>query len=381
MSKPSETALLPAGLRDVLPPDAAFEAEVVERLVAGFARHGYQRVKPPLVEFEESLLAGPGAGVAHQTFRLMDPVSQRMMGVRADITTQVARIAVSRLAKAPRPLRLSYAGQVLRVKGSQLRPARQIGQVGVELIGAPTGPEADAEMVLLAGESLKRVGIAEPTVDLCYPPMAAAICAELGVEGDPARRLGAAIDRKDAPTLAEIGGPAAALLGALSRTAGRADAALAALAEIELAGVAAEARDRLAAVAGLVAEAAPELELTIDPLERRGFEYETGLGFTLFATGLRGTLGRGGRYLAGDAREPSTGLTLYLDTLMRALTPPEPGPRLYLPHGTPAAEAMRLRDEGWVTLAGLAPETDARGEAARLGCTHYYRAGEAIALD
>ncbi len=381
MSKPSETALLPAGLRDVLPPDAAFEAEVVERLVAGFARHGYQRVKPPLVEFEESLLAGPGAGVAHQTFRLMDPVSQRMMGVRADITTQVARIAVSRLAKAPRPLRLSYAGQVLRVKGSRLRPARQIGQVGVELIGAPAGPEADAEMVLLAGESLKRVGIAEPTVDLCYPPMATAICAELKVEGDPARRLGAAIDRKDAPVLAEIGGPAAALLGALLRTAGRADTALAALAGIELAGAAAEARDRLAAVAGLVAEAAPELGLTIDPLERRGFEYETGLGFTLFAAGVRGTLGRGGRYLAGDAREPSTGLTLYLDTLMRALTPPEPGPRLYLPHGTPAAEAMRLRDEGWVTLAGLAPAADARGEAARLGCTHYYRAGETVALD
>ena len=83
-------------------------------------RFGYQRVKPPLLEFEDSLLAGSGAAVAEQTFRLMDPDSQRMMGLRADTTPQVARIATTRLAGAPRPLRLSYAGQCLRVRGSQL---------------------------------------------------------------------------------------------------------------------------------------------------------------------------------------------------------------------------------------------------------------------
>ncbi len=189
MSEPSESALLPAGLRDVLPPDAAYEAEVIERLIAGFARHGYERVKPPLVEFEDSLLAGPGAAVAGQTFRLMDPVSQRMMGLRADVTTQVARIAVTRLAKAPRPLRLSYAGQVLRVRGSQLRPDRQIAQVGVELIGAPDGPEADAEVVMLAGEALTGIGVEAPTVDLNFPPMAPSVCAGLGLDADQAARL------------------------------------------------------------------------------------------------------------------------------------------------------------------------------------------------
>jgi ATP phosphoribosyltransferase regulatory subunit len=78
--------------------------------------------------------------MAADTFRLMDPVSQRMMGLRADITPQVGRIAASRLTKAPRPIRLSYAGQVLRVKGEQMRPERQIGQAGVELIGTTAPP-------------------------------------------------------------------------------------------------------------------------------------------------------------------------------------------------------------------------------------------------
>ena len=91
-------ALLPAGLRDLLPPDAETEAAAVEALMEVFAAHGYQRVKPPLLEFEDSLLAGSGAAVAEQTFRLMDPDSQRMMGLRADITPQVARIATTRLA-------------------------------------------------------------------------------------------------------------------------------------------------------------------------------------------------------------------------------------------------------------------------------------------
>ncbi len=101
MTEFEQRALLPTGLRDVLPPNAAFEAEVVERLVACFASRGYARVKAPLIEFEEGLLSGAGAAMAADTFRLMDPVDQRMMGLRADITPQIARIAATRLGKVP----------------------------------------------------------------------------------------------------------------------------------------------------------------------------------------------------------------------------------------------------------------------------------------
>ena len=153
-------ALLPDGLRDALAPDAAHEAAMVERLMEAFGRYGYDRVDPPLVEFEDSLLDGAGQDVALATFRLMDPVSQRMMGVRADMTPQVARIAATRLGKMPRPLRLGYAGPVLRVRGDQLRPERQFYEVGVELIGSDQ-PGADIEVIALAAEALMAVGVTD----------------------------------------------------------------------------------------------------------------------------------------------------------------------------------------------------------------------------
>ena len=100
---PPNPALLPAGLRDLLPPEAETEAASVEAIMDVFAAHGYQRVKPPLLEFEDGLLAGTGAAMADQTFRLMDPDSHRMMGLRADMTPQVARIATTRLAHRAAP--------------------------------------------------------------------------------------------------------------------------------------------------------------------------------------------------------------------------------------------------------------------------------------
>jgi ATP phosphoribosyltransferase regulatory subunit len=146
--------LLPAGLVDLLPPEAEREAALVEALMAGFGAHGYERVKPPLLEFEDSLLAGSGAAVADQTFRLMDPVSQRMMGLRADTTPQVARIAASRLGLQKRPLRLCYAVEALRVRGTQLAPARQLTQAGVELVGSDSAAADAAERA--AGASVQR---------------------------------------------------------------------------------------------------------------------------------------------------------------------------------------------------------------------------------
>src|SRR5262245_52394601 len=194
MSDLERRALLPAGLRDLLPPDAAFEAQVVEKLIACFAAHGYERVEAPLVEFEDGLLSGAGAAMAADTFRLMDPVSQRMMGLRADITPQIARIAATRLRNAPRPLRLSYAGEVMRVKGTQLRPERQFGQVGVELLGAETA-EADAEMVLMAVDALAHVGVLHMTVDLTVPLLVPSL-------GTLSPELRHALDGKDAAAVA-----------------------------------------------------------------------------------------------------------------------------------------------------------------------------------
>ncbi|NYZ16280.1 ATP phosphoribosyltransferase regulatory subunit [Azospirillum sp. RWY-5-1] len=383
MPEPANTALLPAGLHDVLPPDAAHEAAAVERLMAEFAGHGYERVKPPLVEFEESLLAASGAAMTQQTFRLMDPLSQKTMAVRADITPQVARIATSRLTKAPRPLRLCYAGQVLRVKGTQLRHERQFAQAGVELIGA-LEPEADAEVVLLAARALEVVGVRRPTVDLCVPTMVPLICRALGISDEDTATLRAALDRKDIAAVTAVGGPAAPLLERLIAASGPAERAMRALEALELPDAAEKDRRRLRAVMALLRAAQPDLTVTIDLVEYRGFEYHSGLSFTLFARGVRGELGAGGRYRTGtggeDAGEPATGFTLFMDTVLRAVPMTPPPRRLFLPHGTPTDVAARLRGEGWVTVAGLAHADDEAAEARRLRCGHRLAGGATHAV-
>ncbi len=375
MTDSAKKALLPDGLRDVLPPDAAWEASVVGGLVACFASRGYERVSPPLVEFEESLLDGAGQAMAPATFRLMDPVTQRMMGVRADMTLQIARIAATRLKQAPRPLRLAYAGDVLRVKGSQLRPERQFVQAGAEIIGADDAA-ADAEIILMAVEALGRAGVADLSVDINLPTLAPALCESLDLDAAVTATLRAALDRKDAAAVRAVGGAAAELLGALMLASGPADQAIAALADLDLPEAADAERERLSAVAALVREAAPSLMLTVDPVEHRGFEYQTGLSFTVFAKGVRGEMGRGGRYHVNGGGEPATGFSLFLDSVLRALPAPAREERLYLPHGTKPAVGAARRDEGWLTVAGLAPEGDADAEAGRLGCTHILRDGK-----
>jgi ATP phosphoribosyltransferase regulatory subunit len=375
---PNNRALLPAGLRDLLPPAAETEASAVESLMEVFAGHGYQRVKPPLMEFEDSLLAGSGAAVAEQTFRLMDPVSQRMMGLRADTTPQVARIATARLAHAPRPLRLSYAGQCLRVRGTQLAPDRQIAQAGIELIGCDN-PAADAEIVLVGAEALASVGLTRTSFDLTLPTLVPMLLDDAGFAGADRTALARALDRKDAASVARLGGGLAPILTDLLLAAGPADRALPALVAARLPQAARDLANRLADAVAAIRAHAPLLRLTIDPVEFRGFRYETGVSVTIYAPGRHEELGRGGRYVCGDA-EPATGLTLLPDAILRAAPAREARQRLYVPSGADPDEAARMRALGYATIVALTPDDDAAAEARRLLCSHILRNGAAVPL-
>jgi|SRR5580700_218759 ATP phosphoribosyltransferase regulatory subunit len=382
MNDAPHPALLPTGLYDLLPPEAETEADVGARLMGVLASHGYERVKPPLVEFEETLLAGAGAAMASDTFRTMDPLSHRMIGVRADMTPQVARIAASRLAHRPRPLRLSYAGQVLRVKGFEMWPERQIGQAGAELIGAE-GVAADVEAIAVAGEALAAVGVPHLSVDLTLPTLVPAIVEAYGIEGERAASLRAALDHKDVAAVIGLAGEAGSLLARLIAAAGAGKAARAALDLLDLPERAQAERDRLAAVLDGLAAAMPGLKVTVDPVENRGFEYHTGISFMFFARldpehGALGELGRGGRYQAGapSAPEPATGFTLYTDTILRTLPEPPQRRRVLVPFGVDWARARALRAEGWTTVAALAPVADWAAEARRLGCVHVFEDDE-----
>lgn len=378
--------LLPAGLGDLLPPDAAREAQAIGTAIERFAAWGYERVKPPLVEFEESLLGGPGAALASQTFRLMDPVSQRMMGVRPDMTVQVARIAVTRLKHEPRPLRLSYGGNVIRVRGNALKPERQFAQVGTELIGVDSA-EADVEAVLLAIDALRAIGVADLSVDLNLPTLVAAVGAGLKLGGETLGRVRRALDRKDESAIAKAlrdDSSAADLFVGLLRAAGPAGRGMAALARLALPACAAAEASRLDEVVKLLLAADPDLPLTVDPVDYRGLEYQTGVSFSAFALAGRQELARGGRYSAGypedGVSEPATGFTLYMDAVLAASAPLPERPRLYLPLGTPWTEGAHWQAKGYAAVRGVVAADDPRVEAKRQRCSHALIEGEAVPL-
>ncbi|MDA0261725.1 MAG: ATP phosphoribosyltransferase regulatory subunit, partial [Proteobacteria bacterium] len=170
------------------------------------------------------------------------------------------------------------------------------------------------------------------------------------------------------------------LLRDLIQATGTADAALAALRTAPLPDQARALVGDLEAVVGGIRELVPSLAITIDPGEFRGFEYHAGLSFAFFGRGIRGELGRGGRYMLEDGG-PATGFTMYLDSLLRALPGAPPTPHIYIPCDVARSDGQRLRNEGWRTVHGLGNVADPRSEALRLGCTHLYIDGAISALD
>jgi ATP phosphoribosyltransferase regulatory subunit len=271
----------------------------------------------------------------------------------------------------------------LRVSGSEIRPERQIGQVGAELIGA-AGPAADVEAIAVAGEALVAIGVPELSVDITLPTLVPAVAEAYGIAGARAAALRAALDHKDVAAVAAVAGEAGGLFGSLLAAAGPAAVTLAVLDRLELPARARAERVRLGTVLDRLSAAAPELKVTVDPVENRGFEYHRGISFTLFAATPRpvGELGRGGRYEAGDPAEPepATGFTLYTDTILRTLPPAASPRRLLLPFGADRTLSRELRKSGWITVAALDAADDWRAEARRLGCAYVLEGDRPVAI-
>lgn len=342
-------ALLPEGFHDRLPPFADAAARLEARLLGTAFAHGYERVDPASAEFEAGLATRLKASRAREAVRFVDPVSQRTLAIRPDMTAQVGRIAATRMAHHPRPVRLSYAGQVLKLRASELAPAREARQIGCELIGLDSVAAA-REVVLVAVEALQAAGIGDLSIDFTLPDLVDTLAA--GPLALPSEKLEALRDRLDAK---DAGGVAALDPRYLPL--------------IAAAGPFAEAHDRLCAfdaggalrsrLDGLwaIADGLP-IRATLDPTERHGFEYQSWLGFSLFAAGVRGEIGRGGTYTIvheDGGEEPAVGFSLYADALIDAgLAAPERR-RLFVPIGTAPEAAAAMRAEGWVTVAQLEP--------------------------
>ncbi len=365
--------LLPSGLRDLLPPEARRHTQILGTLLGSFDCCGYAQVMPPLAEFEQTLLMGKDKALETSTFRMMDPISGQMLAIRSDMTPQIARIAESRLAHTPLPLRLSYAGNVLRTGANGLTAERQLAQAGIELIGCDL-PAADAEVIGVILEALQALGFTGIVVDLSAAGLLDAILAE---ENAPFNREAVleALRHKDASALPE-GLACREALTALLQAVGSPENLRETLTRIHLPAPARLLLEQLFAVLQCLMPC-EGVSVTMDPLEQSGFDYHHGVCFSLFHSESRQEIGRGGRYSLNMQGQPcpATGATLYVGRLLSSFTQTEVPLRAYIPYGTPLEATRQLRNEGIITLHSLSPQADDKEEAKRLGCSHLWAEG------
>jgi ATP phosphoribosyltransferase regulatory subunit len=338
------TWLLPENIADVLPSEARKIEELRRRMLDTFRTYGYELVMPPMLEYVESLLAGAGQDTDLKTFKLVDSMTGRLLGLRADITTQVARID-AHLLNRDSVTRLCYAGTVLHTRPSGLHATREQLQIGSEIYGH-AGLEADAEIQELALASLALAGFEQPRLDLSHAGVLRAILAEDPLAKRDEQLLHGLLKSKDM----------AGLVDATEHYASATRAALLALpnlyGDVE---VLARAREVLPALPGITralselialsASAMGRAEVAIDLADLRGYQYESGAMFALYVPGLPNAVARGGRYdhvgeAFGRAR-PATGFSLDLRELARLLPLAAPKHAIRAPWGN----APELREK------------------------------------
>jgi ATP phosphoribosyltransferase regulatory subunit len=367
------TWLLPEYIEDVLP-DEARRVELVRRLILDdFAVHGYELVMPPLLEYVDSLLTGTGHDLDLQTFKLVDQLSGRMLGVRADITPQVARIDAHLLNRGG-VTRLCYAGSVLRTRPDGLNRTREPLQIGAEIYGH-SGIESDVEVQRLMLRALRLAGVGEISLDIGHVAVFRALLRRARASQELESDLFQAMQTKDAPAITTLArgldrvtrdalAALPGLYGGLEVLA-RARRVLPALPEIRAA-----LRD-LAALSRQFADLVPIRSFDLGEL--RGYHYHSGVVFAAYANARPNALAQGGRYdevgkAFGRAR-PATGFSMDLRELVAAGSGASRLSRVLAPY-RPGDRALQqriavLRGRGVVVVEDLPGHTRHRAE---LGC-------------
>ena len=353
--------LLPEGLADVLPAEARRIEELRRELLDLYRTYGFELVAPPLVEYIDSLLSGTGSDLGLYTCKLVDQLSGRTLGVRADMTTQVTRIDAHLLNRAG-VTRLCYCGTVLHARPADLLSSRELLQIGAEIYGH-AGFEADLEIINLVLETVGIAGVRAPRLELSHSGVVKAL-----FDTDPAAVTRAdeiilLLREKDVAGLKALNQAEPALrpeaqqaLRALAELYGGAEVIEEARRLLPASPVLAAALDDLQAVV----DALPNVALGIDLADVGGYGYHSGVTFALYAEGWHDALVRGGRYddvsrAFGRAR-PATGFSLDLRKLAAGLAPAEPGRAVRAPWGQDPAliDAVRaLRRSGEIVVQVL----------------------------
>ncbi len=354
--------LLPEQIADVLPSQARRVEELRRTLIDRARGYGYELVQPPLIEHLESLLTGTGASLDLKTFKLVDQLSGRTLGLRADTTPQVARID-AHLLNRDGVARLAYCGPVLHARADGALASRELLQFGAEVYGH-AGLEADLEVIDLALDSLGSAGIADVMLDLGDARVLHALLAGAALGGERLTEMASALASKDAAALAAVSQAlqpeARAGLQSLLRLYGGNEVLDAARAALPAREPIRRALDDLAWLAAHVARAHPQVRIGFDLADLSGYAYYSGPRFSVYAAGNNAALARGGRYDEVGAvfgrNRPAVGFSLDVKEL--ALAAPSNGAHAAIRapwnQSPELREAVRrLRAEGHTVVCAL----------------------------
>jgi ATP phosphoribosyltransferase regulatory subunit len=381
--KKSDTWLLPEGIDEVLPAQAELLEQLRRQLLDTFTCWGYDLVIPPFVDFLDSLLTGSGHDLDLQTFKLTDQISGKLLGVRADMTPQVARIDAHNL-KHDWPTRLCYVGTILHTLSDPLEKTRSPMQIGAEIYGH-AGIESDYEIIGLMLETLALSGLENVHLDLGHVGIYRALVAEAGLNSQQESQLFDILQRKAGSELLElvqslaISDACKALFMALPKLHGGVEVLAKAsdLFDYSFSNVAiSTALQDLQHIASKLSRDFPALQVSFDLAELRGYHYHTGLVFAAFIPQVGREIARGGRYdnigkFFGRARA-ATGFSADLKMLVNLYKQglqSAPKTIIFAPYldDPQLAETIRdLRASGHRVIQYLPQQA---GSAAELGCT------------
>lgn len=369
--------LLPEGIEEILPPRAMQLERLCREIIDLLSGWGYEFVIPPPIEYLESLLTGAGEDLDLQTFKLIDQLSGRLMGIRADITPQVARIDAHRLQRDI-PVRLCYLGSVLHARPGKPGDTRAPMQAGAELYGH-AGIASDIEIVKLMLATLARAGLDKPCVDLGHIGIFRALSAASALNHARQRQVFGILQRKAGDELKALykkwGVKDAAGLALAALIDCNGDQAVLKEAAKRFAGISAAAGRAIAELEALVAAIGDnsDILINIDLAELRGYHYHTGMVYTAFAPGQGEGIAFGGRYddigrAFGRAR-PATGFSADVKSLIRFRDKPAlDKAAIFAPAGNDESLSNKineLRAEGEVVIQQLDGQ---QADAGQMGC-------------
>lgn len=373
--------LLPDGIEEILPEEAKHLESLRRKILDTFACWGYELVIPPFIDYLDSLLTGSGHDLDLQTFKLTDQISGKMLGVRSDMTPQVARIDAHNI-NAEWPTRLCYAGTILHTKGDPLEKTRSPMQIGAELYGH-AGKESDVEVIRLMLEMLAMSGLQNVHLDLGHVGIYRALSRQAGLTDEQEAELFDVLQRKARPELQElmagysINDELKAMFLKLPQLNGGQETIAKARDVLKAAnGEVKQALADLEGIAEKLAACFPSLPISFDLAELRGYHYHTGMVFAAFVPTVGREIARGGRYdnigaIFGRARA-ATGFSAdlkVLSALGKASYQKQPQALIFAPYGDDAALHEKIRDlraEGYAVVQQLPGQT---GTAHELKCT------------